>query len=330
MTVSHAAIPVPRRNDIDVNRHALRLIRDFASNAVTLVLQFSLSSLLFGVLTILAFSSIFLLLLIWNWASVARIIREANEGIFAETYDGDASLLFLEDAVLKQSWMMTVGLAVNIIVGDAIVWWRACIIWRHKAVYVAGPLLLLLTLGALQSYSGPMQTLYFMIGDGSFADASAALSLATNIAATSLIATKAFFHNRRMKRYLGIYGTKTRAFKVFALFIESGSIYCMILLVVLAYEFNSETSGPLIDTEYFFVYGSLVPLVAIYPTGIVFLTALNWSPLHWGLSAPEESGEAPRSPRHAGSPSGFPTLFGSTAQEYKVDTVGSDSRSAIV
>ena len=70
----------PDSTDINVNRFALKITQYFASNATTLVLQFSLSSLLFGerdafpklevtiliiftgILTILAFTSISLLL----------------------------------------------------------------------------------------------------------------------------------------------------------------------------------------------------------------------------------------------------------------------------
>ncbi|PIL28303.1 hypothetical protein GSI_09592 [Ganoderma sinense ZZ0214-1] len=319
MTLDHVPIALPHPNDIAVNKHALGIMQSFAFDATSLVLQFSLSSLLFGVLTILALSSVFLLLrrraltnasiripllttvvlyastslymagLIWNWTSVTRIIREANEGLSSESYDGAANLISLENAVFKQSWMATAGLAANVIVGDAVVWWRACVIWRHRAVYYAGPIALLLTLafgivGALQSYPGPIQSIYFMVGGGGFADAAAALSLATNLAATALISIKAFLHNRRLTKYLGSSGGKTRALKMFALLIESGSVYCVILLVVLVYQFNSDTAGPIFTAEYFFVYGCLVPLVAIYPTGIVFLTALDWSPLHWGLS----------------------------------------------
>ncbi|KAM5536547.1 hypothetical protein V8D89_009824 [Ganoderma adspersum] len=314
MTLDHAASAIPHPDGIDVNRLALDTILNFAFDACALILQFSLSSLLFGILTVISLSSVFLVLrrrsladasiripllstiilyastsmymasLVWNWRSMIQIICGANEGIVSDSYDGDASLLAFEKVVFKQSWMATIALGINIILGDAVVWWRACVIWRHRAVYYAGPVLLLLTLafglvGALQSDVGPMQSLYFMVGDGGFTDAATALSLITNLAATSLIATKAFFHHRRLKKSLGTSGAKTRVLKVFALFIESGSVYCVILLVVLVYQFNSDTTSLLFDVEYYFVYGCLVPLVAIYPTGIVFLTALDWSPL---------------------------------------------------
>ena len=53
--------------------------------------------------------------LVWNWRSVARIVAEVNEGIVSvDGYDGRASLLALEKNVLKQSWMVTIALGVNV------------------------------------------------------------------------------------------------------------------------------------------------------------------------------------------------------------------------
>ena len=36
------------------------------------------------------------------------------------------------------------------IIGDAIVWWRACVIWRNKVVYCLGPVFVALTLGVFR------------------------------------------------------------------------------------------------------------------------------------------------------------------------------------
>ena len=52
MTLDHATIYTSDTDDVDVNRHALGLMRYFAFDAASLVLQFSLSSLLFGELDI--------------------------------------------------------------------------------------------------------------------------------------------------------------------------------------------------------------------------------------------------------------------------------------
>ncbi|KAM5536533.1 hypothetical protein V8D89_009810, partial [Ganoderma adspersum] len=320
----------PNSNSITVDRQALLdLTRHFSYIALRLILQFSLSSLFFGMLTILAFASISLLLipllstvilyasttmymagLVWNWASLARIVSEANEGVLRDGYDGNAGLLALENAVLRQSWMVSVALAINMVLGDAVVWWRACVIWQNKIVYWTGPVLLGLTLafdiiGIRQSEAGPLTAIYLLYGDGGFTDAAGALSLVTNLVATSLIAFKACFHRRRLKKYLDASGgAKTRVLKVLALFIESGSVYCFILVLVFVNQFNDhfrplsyETSSPVIDAGHYFTYGLLTSVSrAIYPTVIIVLTAVNCSPLDSGLSPPGDStGQAPSS-----------------------------------
>ncbi|PIL33049.1 hypothetical protein GSI_04498 [Ganoderma sinense ZZ0214-1] len=52
----------------------------------------------------------------------------------------DASAAF-EHRLHTQSSMMTLSLAGNLLIGDAIVWWRACVIWQHKVVNCIGLLL---------------------------------------------------------------------------------------------------------------------------------------------------------------------------------------------
>ena len=39
------------------------------------------------------------------------------------------------------------------------------------------------------------------------------------------------FLQRRLRKFLGISGAKTRVLKVLALFIESGSVYCIVLVI---------------------------------------------------------------------------------------------------
>ena len=47
----------PEANDITVNKHALDIVSNFALDATSLILQFSLSSLLFGELDVLGSQS---------------------------------------------------------------------------------------------------------------------------------------------------------------------------------------------------------------------------------------------------------------------------------
>ena len=106
-------------------------------------------------------------------------------------------------------------------VGDAIVWWRACVIWRNKVVYVIGPLLISLTVGTYPRPTGanpcssrlslsadvpvalgfvgyhepqivPTTTIQLLDIKNTFLEACAILSLVTNALATFLIAYKAW------------------------------------------------------------------------------------------------------------------------------------------
>ena len=42
------------------------------------------------------------------------MLSQATGGIFSETYNGLESLASLEAAVLKQSWMVSIALAINV------------------------------------------------------------------------------------------------------------------------------------------------------------------------------------------------------------------------
>ena len=103
-------------------------------------------------------------------------------------------------------------------IGDAIVWWRACVIWQHKAVNWAGPLLVTLTtgvfcfnplcmftspspdplnvfglVGLVQSRTTQSDTLFFnQLAGNPYSQASVISTVVTNALATSLIAYKAW------------------------------------------------------------------------------------------------------------------------------------------
>ena len=35
----------------------------------------------------------------------------------------------------------------QVLIGDSIVWWRVCVVWKNRIVYCLGPLLIALTIG---------------------------------------------------------------------------------------------------------------------------------------------------------------------------------------
>ena len=50
-------MPTPKANDVEVNKDALNIVSIFAFDVTSLILQFSLSSLLFGELDVLGSQS---------------------------------------------------------------------------------------------------------------------------------------------------------------------------------------------------------------------------------------------------------------------------------
>ncbi|TBU54539.1 hypothetical protein BD310DRAFT_68942 [Dichomitus squalens] len=270
--------------------------------------------LLSSTLLLYTSTTIYMAALAWNATSFSSAVTGAADNLFSVTYDGRESILALSEAADKQSRMLTAALSVNVsrvatvrcawsaehcavqvMIGDAVVWWRACFIWQNRLINCLGPLLLTLTLvfGAVGLALSPAPggialTVYF--GSNGFVDACAILSFGTNVIATSLIAYKAWAHRRFLKKYLGADGMKSRVFRMLALLVESGIVYIAVLAFSVMYQLNPasyeslQQQGALVETEDVFTYGCLVPVAAIYPTFIIVLVALEQSPIAGGLS----------------------------------------------
>ncbi|KAM5536531.1 hypothetical protein V8D89_009808 [Ganoderma adspersum] len=235
--------------------------------------------------------------LIWNRVQANQLVSRAMDGLFSPSYDGPHEMAVFEDAMRKQFSMAVLGLEINWIIGDAIVWWRACVIWRNKAVYWVGPVLVTCTLGLPQSslLVCPLTTgLALLEVYNPYLDVFAILSLTTNVSATSLIAYKAWEHRRFVKKYFSEAGTKSQVLKTLALLVESGSVYCALMIFIIIYYTRDKlvpSESPAGDAGLafakvggtYFVYGCIGPLVAIYPTIIVFLIALKQSPIDNGV-----------------------------------------------
>ncbi|KAM5543858.1 hypothetical protein V8D89_002475 [Ganoderma adspersum] len=278
---THSEVPT-----VEVSKLALDILQDAAVDAASTVVQILLSSLLFGAFTVLAFTSIYFLVsegpfssqgstaqtngkilllsiallyiytaaymavLVWSWSDRSRLISKAVDGLSAASYDGQYAIAAFEHALHTQSSLITLALGGNIVIGDAIVWWRACVIWQHRLVNCIGLLLLTLTTSPQTiSLTFLFQELYGQI--------SGFLSLCTNILATSLIAYKALPTG---------YVAHEKS-QIFAVLYQNG---------------QTSLSGTglvfrIVATD--FAYGCFVPIVAIYPTIIIVLVALKRSPI---------------------------------------------------
>lgn len=59
-------------------------------------------------------TTVYMSALVWKYRSVTRIISQTTGGLFSDTYNGFESLADLEAEVLKQSWMATIALGINV------------------------------------------------------------------------------------------------------------------------------------------------------------------------------------------------------------------------
>ncbi|PIL28294.1 hypothetical protein GSI_09582 [Ganoderma sinense ZZ0214-1] len=242
-------------------------------------------------------TGIYVAALIWNRWEANHLVSGAMDGLFSPSYDGRREMAAFDGGMRKQFSMAVFGLEINWILGDAIVWWRACVIWRTKAVYCIGPVLVACTLGLPQFFLSALVSttgLALLEVYNPFLEVFAIFSLATNVLATSLIAYKAWEHRRFVKKYFSQAGTKSQVLKTLALLVESGSVYCALMIFIIVY-YTREKLVPsespagdagLVFTKVggtYFVYGCIGPLVAIYPTIIVFLIALKQSPIDNGV-----------------------------------------------
>ncbi|KAH9920556.1 uncharacterized protein BXZ73DRAFT_80128 [Epithele typhae] len=170
---------------------------------------------------------------------------------------------------LAQATAITLPLMFNILIGDAIVWWRACAVWSgHRPVYIMGAVFITAIASLLVSataFTGLTLAAY-------------SLSLLTNLVATALIGFRAWQHRRFLREYLGDkHGSRSLA--VLSLLVESGVGYCVIWVVMVAIEavhtYGSKRSGRAIYGVVDVVGRGFLPLaIAIYPMVVIILVSV--------------------------------------------------------
>ncbi|KAI1789897.1 hypothetical protein LXA43DRAFT_545702 [Ganoderma leucocontextum] len=316
----------PELRPVDVNDLALNTTLYYAADLSYAALDIGLSSALFGILTLLVIiavvfltrkglghkpvrvllpstlllygsTALYMASLACHITSVNHLVSQAQAGLFSDAYT-DAAVEAFERDILKESWMMTFALGINLLVGDSIVWWRACAVWRNRTVYCIGPLLIALifafgvkALSSVHQCVSPCKQPQMLLADGFFVNACAVLSLALNMTATALIGYKAWAHRRLLGGHFGHGRRKSRVMKALALLVESGTIYCILLIVVVVYEASPALfAAPDVHQNAFlrtvadYTYACFIPVIAIYPVLIIVIVALNWSPIEHALT----------------------------------------------
>ncbi|PIL36019.1 hypothetical protein GSI_01679 [Ganoderma sinense ZZ0214-1] len=324
---------------VEVNSLALNVTQFYAADLPYVALEMGLSSVLFGILTALVLVAVYFLLrnglrqtsvrvllpstlllytstVLWivakGWyiGSVGKLVSAAQSGMFSDAFTS-ANVDVLSSQVSKHSTIMTMTLGLNVILGDSIVWWRACAVWRSRFVCYLGVVLVSLTLGfgiaaiVLGDHNCPCRTCPCLFPDylfrpGAIAEISAVLSLGTNVLATILIGVKAWQHRSMLRGHSGS-RRKARVAKAFCLLLESGTMYSILLILLVLYELGparpnvpfQPSQNALLRAEAYYTFGCFVPIVAIYPMLIIVLVALNRSPIENGLTtAQSESATA--------------------------------------
>ncbi|KAK0479576.1 hypothetical protein IW261DRAFT_146816 [Armillaria novae-zelandiae] len=151
--------------------------------------------------------------------------------------------------------------AVNIIIGDGIVIWRAWILWGRKwwVIFTSGTLLtgtLAAAVGIIRAYTmaPPGITVFDNPTLSTWAIAFISSTLTTNLWATSLVAYRTWSHNKQNG--------------ILAILIESGVFYaCTWFVAIITFACGTNGIYPVIDI--------LSQLTAIYPTLIITLVCLR-------------------------------------------------------
>ncbi|KAI0641567.1 hypothetical protein C8Q79DRAFT_278034 [Trametes meyenii] len=178
----------------------------------------------------------------------------------------------------------TVSLACIVTIADAIVWWRACVLYPSRVVYAAS---VLLPISSLLSGAIPSVVLTPSAGEAimwanPWGIPASAATLVSNATVTSLIAFKTQ-HKQALKQYLGAPSRSTRVQKVLLLLVESGIIYSFLCALILAVQVASLlntrsliTLSPAFFTTLRYFFDPFLPsLVAMYPIAVVLIVSLQ-------------------------------------------------------
>ncbi|KAJ3828418.1 hypothetical protein F5880DRAFT_913275 [Lentinula raphanica] len=218
------------------------------------------------------------------WAlDITDFIRGLDE-ILLKTYSNTTQrysnyMIELNPRVIAQTTIFSI----EYLIGDSMVVWRACALWGYSKKIMLLPILLLFSAAVLVFFFVGCLGFHnweYILGEpevcfnsymGTFF-----LSIAINLLATSLIATKAWMHHR----FLQSVSVKksNKVLKIMILLVESGFIYLVIWgtkSISILIDINAGTPGGQFAVSLLNSMGNQV--VGLYPTLLMVLANAQYS-----------------------------------------------------
>ncbi|KAL1672426.1 hypothetical protein EV122DRAFT_224693 [Schizophyllum commune] len=161
----------------------------------------------------------------------------------------------------------------NFVVSDAIVAWRAWVLWPDN--HWIKSVLILCVLGSLAGVTVEcVWTAQDVMGENSVRLRALMVTmplLLTNVVATTLVAAKVWYYRREIKSAIGSWRKASQVEKVLVLLLESGCVYCLIWVVRLSIDLAAGTGKTV--HGYRIIGGTYHSIAGIYPTLIVIAVA---------------------------------------------------------
>ncbi|KAH9027238.1 hypothetical protein EDB85DRAFT_123772 [Lactarius pseudohatsudake] len=224
--------------------------------------------------------------LMFALAIVALVLRTARgfQGMqlfLSSTLDFTTAHTWSYDRILVFLLVEATITRLMYILSDIVCAWRAVVLWNRDKRIIAILLLLILGTTAAAGCELGLGDPVPPSGQSSFQGDRGPLimvgpTLATNLVSTGLIAWKAWERRVEVKKHLSEASRSVRTERVFALFVESGFIYCCVWIVYLisALDLIPDPGFAVMDNVLLFVSG-------LYPTFIIILVAMQKSPVQY-------------------------------------------------
>ncbi|KAL1748770.1 hypothetical protein HDZ31DRAFT_5510, partial [Schizophyllum fasciatum] len=165
----------------------------------------------------------------------------------------------------------------NFVMSDAIIAWRAWVLWPDSRL-VKGTLILCMVGSAAGVTIDCVWSAQDVMGEHVVELRALLVTmplLLTNVVSTTLVGVKVWYYRHEIKDAVGPWRKTSRVEKVLVLLLESGCVYCMIWIVRLTIDLVAGTRH--IVHGYRIIGGTYHSIAAIYPTLIVIVVAMQRS-----------------------------------------------------